>query len=42
MIGKIDGKIKDEVNIKKVLEFLNKYRVNYKLDICLRKVYFIV
>ncbi|MBZ4041170.1 hypothetical protein [Flavobacterium hibisci] len=41
MTGKTDGKIKDEANIKKVLEFLNKYRADYKLDTCLRKAHFI-
>jgi predicted chitinase len=41
MTGKIDGKITDEANVKKVIEFLNKYRTDYKLDTCLRKAHFI-
>lgn len=41
MTGKIDGKITDEANVKKVLEFINKYRTDYKLDTCLRKAHFI-
>lgn len=41
MTGKTDGKITDEANLKKVLEFLNKYRTDYKLDTCLRKAHFI-
>lgn len=39
--GKTDGKLGEEENAKKILELINKYRKDYKLDTCLRKAHFL-
>ncbi|SHL95044.1 PAAR-like protein [Flavobacterium chilense] len=39
--GKVDGKLNDESKVKEIIELLNKYRIDFKLDTCLRKAHFI-
>lgn len=39
--GKTDGKLGEEENAKTILELINKYRKDYKLDTCLRKAHFL-